>query len=60
VVVEADLGGEAAVVEAAASVAEVAAGLAVLVAVEAVALHKADSSAIAGSPTAFMAWCSSI
>jgi hypothetical protein len=60
VVAEADLGGEAAVVEAAASVAEGAAGVAVLVAVEAVALRKAGSSAIAGNPTAFMAWCSSI
>ena len=56
---EADLGGAAAV-EAAASVAEVAVGVAVLVAVEAVALRKADSSAIAGNPTAFTAWCSSI
>ena len=58
VVVEADLAGEAAVVGEAASVAE--AGVAVLVAVEAVALRKAGSSAIAGRRMAFTAWCSSI
>ena len=58
--VVADLGGEAAAVEAAASVAEVAAGEAAPVAVEAVALRKAGSSVIAGNPMAFTAWCSLI